>query len=779
MAGAKFQYDESGGTFFYFLFSFEALVVIPCTYYFWPRDGRREEERKDKRQCHCEHCSLKNSRLRAKEPLRKAKQRLIKFLLLTGWVCLFATGYKVVHLQHDYVAWDPFEILQIDPASSMSEIKKAYRRLSLIYHPDKETGDEKKFMMIAKAYAALTDEEARKNWETYGNPDGPGATSFGIALPSWIVEKENSVWVLGLYALVFMVALPVAVGIWWYRSVKFGGDQVLLDTTQLYYYFIHKTPYMILKRVLMVLAASMEFERSHNSEIIERPSDNFEVPQLIKELPFLGEKNRERPLCYGYSIKARALLHAHLGRMKLPPNTLDIDRMYVVKKCPYLLQEFVQCASQLTMLALAGRIARMPNLDTLESAMKLCSMIVQALWDNKSPLLQLPHVTEDMLRHFTTRRRNIRNIRQLACMKNDERRALLRSLSDDQYEDVMNVLSKIPIIEIDVRSEVLDDEESCNITAGAIVTVTVTLLRRPMSTLFNQDHTNEPEVEEPAEDNESQQQTTADQSPHIRKPKVWEKQKKKKGGRGKNKRRPPLKTTANSTVNKKVVQQQQQQQQHAIETKPQNKHPEEKTKTVADSEDSGESDSESDGASSHSGSTGDHDDASEDKGSGNRDRQVRLHEEDDDEWEKFQQKMAKKEKVLETKSKKSHSVHCPFFPEDKQEYWWVYIADKKRHSLITAPYLMTNLVEKEEVELKFTAPSKPGIYPYSVIVRSDSYLDLDVMKIIKMDVKEAKEVDLTDVQWDISEEEEDKEQEESAVEDSDLATDDDDLDEDE
>lgn len=58
---------------------------------------------------------------------------------------------------------------------------------------------------------ALTDDEARRNWEKYGNPDGPGAMSFGIALPSWIVEKENSVWVLGLYALVFMVALPIVV----------------------------------------------------------------------------------------------------------------------------------------------------------------------------------------------------------------------------------------------------------------------------------------------------------------------------------------------------------------------------------------------------------------------------------------------------------------------------------------------------------------------------------------------------------------------------------------
>ena len=45
MAGSKFQYDESGGTFFYFLLSFLALVVVPCTYYFWPKDQRQGEGR--------------------------------------------------------------------------------------------------------------------------------------------------------------------------------------------------------------------------------------------------------------------------------------------------------------------------------------------------------------------------------------------------------------------------------------------------------------------------------------------------------------------------------------------------------------------------------------------------------------------------------------------------------------------------------------------------------------------------------------------------------------
>ena len=154
---------------------------------------------------------------------------------------------------------------------------------------------------------------------------------FGIALPAWIVEKENSVWVLGLYALVFMIGMPTVVAIWWYRSSKFSADQVLLDTSQMYYYFFHKTPNMIYKRALMVLSASFEFEKGHNSAIIERESDNYEIPPLFKQLPNLKEKNKEKPLCFGYSIKARVLLHAHLSRVPLNPKTLDVDRLYVIQ----------------------------------------------------------------------------------------------------------------------------------------------------------------------------------------------------------------------------------------------------------------------------------------------------------------------------------------------------------------------------------------------------------------------------------------------------------------
>ena len=101
--------------------------------------------------------------------------------------------------------------------------------------------------------------------------------SFGIALPAWIVEKRNSVWVLGLYVLVIMIALPTTVGLWWYKSMKFSSDQILLETIRMYCFFFSKAPGTSLKKVLMILAGSFEFEHRHNSEIVQRATDEKEV----------------------------------------------------------------------------------------------------------------------------------------------------------------------------------------------------------------------------------------------------------------------------------------------------------------------------------------------------------------------------------------------------------------------------------------------------------------------------------------------------------------------
>lgn len=66
---------------------------------------------------------------------------------------------------------DYYEILNIGKNSSKSEIKKAYRKLALKYHPDKnkDKGAEEKFKEISEAYAVLYDDEKRKMYDTYGH----------------------------------------------------------------------------------------------------------------------------------------------------------------------------------------------------------------------------------------------------------------------------------------------------------------------------------------------------------------------------------------------------------------------------------------------------------------------------------------------------------------------------------------------------------------------------------------------------------------------------------
>ena len=51
-----------------------------------------------------------------------------------------------------------------------------------------------------------------------------------------------------------------------------------------------KNPQMLMKRVIMILSASLEFEKGSNPEIKERPTDNIEVPKVCKIHVFFFSK---------------------------------------------------------------------------------------------------------------------------------------------------------------------------------------------------------------------------------------------------------------------------------------------------------------------------------------------------------------------------------------------------------------------------------------------------------------------------------------------------------
>lgn len=75
---------------------------------------------------------------------------------------------------------DYYEVLGIGKDASADEIKKAFRRAAIQYHPDKEGGDEAKFKEVNEAYEVLKDPSKRQRYDQFGHAGvGGSAASDG------------------------------------------------------------------------------------------------------------------------------------------------------------------------------------------------------------------------------------------------------------------------------------------------------------------------------------------------------------------------------------------------------------------------------------------------------------------------------------------------------------------------------------------------------------------------------------------------------------------------
>ena len=93
---------------------------------------------------------------------------------------------------------DYYELLEIGRDATGAEIKKAYRKLALKYHPDRNPGDteaEEKFKLINEAYQVLSDDEKRNIYDRYGKEGLAGqgmGGGFGNASMDDIMDIFNS-----------------------------------------------------------------------------------------------------------------------------------------------------------------------------------------------------------------------------------------------------------------------------------------------------------------------------------------------------------------------------------------------------------------------------------------------------------------------------------------------------------------------------------------------------------------------------------------------------------
>jgi DnaJ domain/Sec63 Brl domain len=375
--------------------------------------------------------------------------------------------------------FDPFAILGVAEGATPREIKKAYRRLAVVYHPDKNPGDEKAasaFIKLTKAHAALTDDDAKENYRKYGNPDGYTQTTLGVGLPSF-VEKNNTVMLLAYLAM--LIALPCVVVAWWRRQSKLLPTSVTTETFLLYRETISQTQKF--RDLMGCFAGSVEFEA-----LFEKENEEL-FGEMTDRLRRNGREELRRVKCVVqpkmFQVQNMILLNLYIARLEIPANL------------QYAMDGMMSRAETLC-TALTDTVGAFQRPDCqkvwegtyvhghttfLSTCISVSQCLIQAMDKADSPLLQIPHFTEREVKFCTgSRTAASKTVYEFIRQDLEAQRALLRAFSDAEFADVQAFCQRYPLAMLSMEAPVVEGEDDPTVHTRDTVTVRarLTVMRR-------------------------------------------------------------------------------------------------------------------------------------------------------------------------------------------------------------------------------------------------------------------------------------------------------------
>lgn len=475
--GSDLMYDDSA--FQLFVVAFLAVYWVPVAAFRAYRMIHRLRhiktpiEKAKEEWCLCSSCQDKAERIRKKTSGLKAYSMgdiifvIVTILLAYTSVSVYRANMKIEP------PFDPFNILGVTRTATEKQIKKSYRRLSVIHHPDKNRGDPTagdRFIKITKAFAALTDEASKENFIKYGNPDGYMGTTWGLGLPEWVGEKSKSV--LLVYGFFMALIFPTIVGLWWRKREQQMTGEIMKTTFLMFCETLNQTSRF--RDLLAAFCGSDEFNSLYTS-------DNEDALREVRDT--LRKKMGGLPKSKSVfepsqsQIQNLMILTAHLAGLQVPKSVHYVLEAMCMRAEPLL-------TSMTDIVGVFQRPDCKPAWDKhfirghttlLSRCLQLTHSVYQGIEEKSSPLMQIPHFTEREVKFCTSRSGSTKSIYDLRRMDTQELGGMLRDFDGPQLLDVKAFCDRFPVATLEVEAPFVEGEEDSSVHDGDKVTVRATL----------------------------------------------------------------------------------------------------------------------------------------------------------------------------------------------------------------------------------------------------------------------------------------------------------------
>lgn len=365
---------------------------------------------------------------------------------------------KVMATSTLYQNFDPYSILEVGRSANTAALKKSFRAMSLKYHPDKnrDPGASDRFMLIKKAYDALTDPISKRNYARYGNPDGPTRMELGIAMPTF--DKEHQVFVL-IGLLFFVIGVPLMLLL----CMSGNKDETSSETLEVLEKGVTDSLDSARGAQELLLASGGESASSP-----AREEDEAALAAVAKELPV--SKTSGKKAGAGPS-KAETLFLAHVHRRR------DLLSQALVVDLDELLTSWRSAALVMAELASLKGLG-----DALVASLDLHRCLVQAIKPGApatgaTALLQVPHFTSDRVKLYQKGPRKSLSLPTFLDLPTAELKSSFDGIgvSAQELADIEEFAAVAPRVSIAEASVFVEGEE--NICQGDLATLQVTLTR--------------------------------------------------------------------------------------------------------------------------------------------------------------------------------------------------------------------------------------------------------------------------------------------------------------